>query len=164
MQYIELSRPAAQDAPKLGRICFEAFRAVSEGHGFERPFPDPETAARVLQLILDLPGSFGVAARVDGRLVGSNFLLLTDGVAGVGPITVDPAIQGRGVGRRLMQAVLDYAAQRGVERVRLLQDACNTVSLSLYASLGFDRRAWISSSARCATLRCTAPPSRAAAG
>jgi GNAT superfamily N-acetyltransferase len=91
-------------------------------------------------LILGLPGSFKVAARVDGRLVGSNFMLLSDGVAGVGPITVDPADHGRGIGRRLMQAALDYAAQHGYERVRLLQDSHNTTSLSLYASLGFDVR------------------------
>lgn len=140
MKDIELSRPSAHDAPELGRVCFEAFRSVSEGHGFERPFPDPETAARVLDLVMSLPGSFGVAARMNGRLVGSNFLLQTDGVAGVGPITVDPTLQGRGVGRRLMLAVLDYAAQRGVAQVRLMQDAYNTASLSLYASLGFDIR------------------------
>ncbi len=140
MHEIELFTPTVQDTPALGRICFEAFRTVSEGHGFERPFPDPGTAARVLQLALGLPGAFGVAARVDGRLAGSNFLILTDGVAGVGPITVDPALQSRGVGRRLMQAALDYCAQRGTERVRLLQDAYNTASISLYASLGFDIR------------------------
>ncbi len=67
-------------------------------------------------------------------------MLSTDPVAGVGPITVDPAIQGRGLGRKLMEAVLDHAAQHGIERVRLMQDSFNTASLSLYASLGFDVR------------------------
>jgi GNAT superfamily N-acetyltransferase len=137
---VELIRPEAQHVPELGRICFEAFRQVSEGHGFERDFPDAETAAKVISLILSLPTSFGVAAQLGQQLVGSNFLLLTDGVAGVGPITVDPAYHGRGIGRRLMQVVLDYARANGFERVRLLQDSFNTASLSLYASLGFDVR------------------------
>jgi GNAT superfamily N-acetyltransferase len=140
MHELELVRPGPQDVSELGRICFEAFRHVSEGHGFERDFPDAETAAKVIGLILGLPGSFGVAARNDGRLVGSNFMLLTDGVAGLGPITVDPAYHGRGIGRRLMESALDYARQHGFERVRLLQDSFNTTSLSLYASLGFDVR------------------------
>jgi ribosomal protein S18 acetylase RimI-like enzyme len=140
MQDVELFTPGPEHTAELGRICFEAFRQVSEGHGFERDFPDAETAAKVIGLIQSLPGSFQVAARVDGRLAGSNFMLLTDRVAGLGPITVDPAFHGRGIGRRLMQAALDYAAQHGFKRVRLLQDSYNTASISLYASLGFDVR------------------------
>lgn len=137
---VKLIRPEPRHIPELGRICFEAFRHVSEGHGFEPDFPDAETAAKVIGLILSLPRSFGVAAQVGERLVGSNFLLLTDGVAGVGPITVDPAWHGRGIGRRLMEAVLVRAREDGCARVRLLQDSFNTASLSLYASLGFDVR------------------------
>jgi GNAT superfamily N-acetyltransferase len=137
MPKVDLVRPEPSHAAELGRICFAAFRQIAEAHGFERDFPNPESAIQVLDLIFGLPGSFRIAARIDGRLIGSNFLLLSDGVAGVGPITVDPAFHGRGVGRLLMQAALDHARQRGVERVRLLQDSYNTTSLSLYASLGF---------------------------
>jgi ribosomal protein S18 acetylase RimI-like enzyme len=140
MQDVELFTPGLQHTTELGRICFEAFRQVSEGHGFERDFPDAETAAKVIGLIQSLPSNFQVAARVGGRLAGSNFLLLPDRVAGLGPITVDPAFHGRGIGRRLMLAALDYAAQHGFKQVRLLQDSYNTASISLYASLGFDVR------------------------
>jgi predicted N-acetyltransferase YhbS len=73
---------------------------------------------------------------VDGRIVGSNFLDERGPVRGVGPITVDPAAQGGGVGRRLMEAVLERGA--GAAGIRLLQDSFNTRSLALYASLGFD--------------------------
>jgi GNAT superfamily N-acetyltransferase len=140
MQDVKLFTPGPGHTTELGRICFEAFRHVSEGHGFERDFPDAETAAKVIGLIQSLPSSFQVAARVEGRLAGSNFLLLPDRVAGLGPITVDPAFHGRGIGRRLMRAALDYAAQHGFKQVRLMQDSYNTTSISLYASLGFDVR------------------------
>jgi predicted N-acetyltransferase YhbS len=71
-------------------------------------------------------------------VVGSNFLLSADEVAGVGPITVEVQLQGEGVGRALMEAVIDRARQERIEMVRLVQDAFNTTSLSLYGSLGFD--------------------------
>lgn len=140
MPHLELISPTAEDAPELGRLCFQAFRCVSQSHGSEPDFPDVETAIRLIEFIMSLPSSYKVAARLDGQLVGSNFLLLTDQVAGVGPITVAPDFQGRGVGRRLMEAALDYARALGFRSVRLMQDSYNLASLSLYASLGFDVR------------------------
>jgi hypothetical protein len=47
-------------------------------------------------------------------------------------------VQGSGVGRRLMEAALARAGD--ALGVRLVQDAFNTRSISLYASLGFDVR------------------------
>jgi ribosomal protein S18 acetylase RimI-like enzyme len=61
-------------------------------------------------------------------------------IRGVGPITIDPSVQNLGVGRKLMNAVLDRAAERGAAGVRLVQAAFHNRSLSLYASLGFDIR------------------------
>ena len=74
----------------------------------------------------------------DGRILGFNFLSERDPIRAVGPIVVDPAAEGRGVGRRLMAAVLDRAA--GAPGVRLTQEAFNLGSLALYAGLGFEAR------------------------
>jgi ribosomal protein S18 acetylase RimI-like enzyme len=134
----ELITPSPDHAPELGRICFEAFRDVDDRHGFPRDFPDVEIAIKVITMMSASKDVFGVAAHTNGTLVGSNFLLRTDAVGGVGPITIDPAYQGKGVGRQLMKAVLDEATARGMEQVRLTQDSFNTASLSLYASLGFN--------------------------
>ena len=59
---------------------------------------------------------------------------------GVGPISIDPATQNLGVGRKLMQAVMHRASERGAAGVRLVQAAYHNRSLSLYLSLGFDVR------------------------
>src|SRR5262249_17422010 len=59
-------------------------------------------------------------------------------IRAVGPIVIDPATQGHGIGRQLMTAVLERA--RGARGVRLLQHTENVQSFSLYASLGFDAR------------------------
>jgi Acetyltransferase (GNAT) domain len=87
-------------------------------------------------MFIEHPSIWGVVAERDGRIVGSNFLDERGPIRGVGPVSVDPAAQGQGVGRRLMEAVLKPS--EGARGIRLLQDSFNVQSLSLYASLGFD--------------------------
>ena len=124
------------DADEAARIVYEAFAGIHDHHRFARDFPTLDAAAGLTGTFIAHPAIHGVVAEIDGRVVGSNFLDERGPVRGVGPITVDPAAQGRGVGRRLMQAVIDRGA--GSAGIRLLQDAFNVQSLSLYASLGFD--------------------------
>jgi ribosomal protein S18 acetylase RimI-like enzyme len=135
---IQLIEVKPQHVSELGRICYEAFKDIADRHGFPPDFPSVQFARFVIGTLVQRPDVYGVAALVDGELAGSNFLSLVDPVSGVGPITVDCAFQGRDIGRKLMQHVIDYARNNNIERVRLLQDAFNTASVSLYASLGFD--------------------------
>jgi len=128
------------DAPELGRICYEAFAAISSKHNFPRDFPNAEVATGLTSFLLGHPEFHSVVAEREGRILGSNFLDERSPIAGVGPITVDPGAQDRGVGRRLMSAVLDRAAERGYAGVRLVQAGYHTRSLSLYVSLGFQVR------------------------
>jgi predicted N-acetyltransferase YhbS len=128
------------DVDECGRICFEAFRKVAEDHGFPPDFPSAEAGAGVVGFLVSNPGFWGVVAEVDGRVVGSNFLDERSTIAGLGPITVDPAAQNAQVGKALMVATLDRARARGFAGVRLLQAAYHNRSLSLYAKLGFDVR------------------------
>ena len=140
MTDIKLIRPEPKHVPELARICFEAFAGFHDRHAFPRDIPDLELATRIIGLFVGRKDFYGVAAKAGDRLVGSNFLSCTDAVGGVGPITVDPAFDGHGVGRALMNDVLAYAKRNGIQQVRLLQDSFNTKSFSLYASLGFDMR------------------------
>ena len=129
-----------EDAQACGTICFHAFKTISEAHNFPRDFPSPEVATGVLSWMLSHPGFYSVVAEIDGRIVGSNFLDERSPIAGVGPITIDPAAQNQSVGRRLMEAVHERAAEKNFAGVRLLQGAYHTRSLSLYTKLGYDVR------------------------
>lgn len=134
-------RPAgAADSQECGRICHDAFAAIATRHGFPPDFPSVEIAAGLLSGLIAHPGFFSVVAEQNGRVVGSNFLDERSPIFGLGPITVDPPVQDRQVGRVLMNAVLDRTAQRGAPGVRLLQAAYHNRSMSLYAKLGFDVR------------------------
>lgn len=134
---IELVPAEPQHAKELGSICFEAFKDIHDRGCGTRDFPTEEIAQQVLGMLVQRDDFYSVSALDNCRLVGSNFLSLMDTVAGVGPITVDPSYHSHGVGRTLMQDVLDYARRSNIEQVRLMQDAFNVASLSLYASLGF---------------------------
>jgi hypothetical protein len=148
-------RPALpEDSAVCGEICYRAFSAINGAHTVPCDFPGPEACIGLLSMLFSNPGSYCVVAQIDGRIVGSNVLDERSTIAGVGPISVDPEAQNLGVGRKLMQAVLDRAnldranQDRANERrsagVRLVQAAFHNRSLSLYASLGFDIREPIS--------------------
>jgi predicted N-acetyltransferase YhbS len=136
-----LLRPSvSQDAPAAGRICHAAFKSIAEQHGFPPDFPTPEVATGLLTHLLSRPDVHGVTAEADGEVIGSNFLWEGDRVAGIGPITVIPDRQNGAVGRKLMEAVLSRAQQKGFASVRLVQAAYHARSLSLYTKLGFVSR------------------------
>ena len=129
-----------EDAQACGRICYEAFASIAGRHGFPGDFPSAQVATDLLSHFLSHPGFYAVVAELDGRVVGSNFLDERSSIAGLGPITVDPGLQDGGIGRQLMQHLLDRAATRRFAGVRLLQAAYHARSLSLYAKLGFQVR------------------------
>jgi predicted N-acetyltransferase YhbS len=135
---VRIAKP--EDAPLCGQICYDAFNTISRRHGFPSDCPDSATPTGLLSIMFSHPGFYCVVAESDGRIIGSNCLDERSIVAGVGPITIDPQVQNRGVGRRLMQAVMDRALERGSAGIRLVQAAYHNRSLSLYAGLGFEVR------------------------
>jgi predicted N-acetyltransferase YhbS len=128
------------DADDCGRICFTAFADIADRHGFPHDFPSIAAATLACASMIQHPGFHAVVAEQDGRIVGSNFLDERSAISAVGPITVDPKVQNRRIGRELMRALLDRATQQRAAGVRLVQAAYHNRSLSLYAQLGFDVR------------------------
>lgn len=129
-----------EDAPELGSICYRAFNSISGSHNFPPDFPNAEIATVLINSILCRRDVYSVVAEENGRLMGSNFLWENGVIAGVGPITVDPAVQNGRIGRVLMEDVLSRARKKRFPSVRLLQAAYHNRSLALYTKLGFDVR------------------------
>ncbi len=129
-----------EDVPICGQICYDAFYKINTDHNFAPDFPAASAAVGVLGMMFSHPGFYCVVAEQDGRIVGSNCLDERSAIAGVGPITVDPAAQNVRAGRKLMEAVLARAAARNAPGVRLVQAAFHNRSLALYSSLGFNVR------------------------
>src|SRR5438045_6097857 len=102
-----LRRGTPADAAACGVICYEAFTSIAGEHNFPADFPSAEIATGLMKMLLAHPGVYGIVAECDGKVVGSNFLDERGPIAGIGPITVDPAGQNQSIGRRLMLDVME---------------------------------------------------------
>ncbi|MDP2948047.1 MAG: GNAT family N-acetyltransferase [Chloroflexota bacterium] len=121
-----------------GTLVYEAFLDIATRHNFEPPFESPEFARFLVRFLNSSEGFTSFVASEGGQPVAVNFLDERNEIAGVGPVAVSVAHQGRRLGRVVMEALLERAERFGYESVRLLQAAYNLVSFSLYSALGFE--------------------------
>jgi GNAT superfamily N-acetyltransferase len=127
----------ASDAERCGRIVYDAFAAIASRHNLPVEPDSPEFTRFKVCEMLSNDGFAGLVAERDGEVLGSTFVDERSAIAGIGPVTVDPAVQDDGVGRALMEAALERERARGVPGIRLVQTAYHYRSLALYAKLGF---------------------------
>ena len=137
---VTIRRATPEDAAVCGAISWRAFSAINAEHNFPCDFPSEQVAIGIIATLFGHPGFYCVVAENNGRLIGSNCLDERSVIFGVGPVSVDPDVQNRGAGRRMMQAVMDRASERGAAGVRLVQAAFHNRSMALYTRLGFDIR------------------------
>ena len=135
-----IRRATPEDIQACAQICYDAFYKINTDHNFPPEIPSVDFANMILGMMFSHPGFYCVVAEADGQILGSNCMDERSPISGIGPITIDPNVQNGGVGRSLMNAVLDRARERNVPSVRLVQAAFHNRSLSLYTKLGFDPR------------------------
>ncbi|TAG82241.1 MAG: GNAT family N-acetyltransferase [Betaproteobacteria bacterium] len=134
-------RPATPDDAE-GFAAVFATRGASNGT-LQHPYTSAEIwRARLMSNNSTRECMF--AAVVNGKVVGNAGVHLASEsprekhVCGIG-ISIMDAYQGRGVGRALMNACLDYADRwANYSRVQLTVHADNTRAIKLYESLGFE--------------------------
>ena len=125
------------DEKECGRIMCNAFTELASRYYCRSDVPTVEMGVEFAKAFIEDKKISFFVAEFDGKIVGSNTLHMHNEVAGIGPITVDPPYQGRGIGRALMNASISEAKEAGFERIRLCADAFNRISVPLYSSLGF---------------------------
>ncbi|MGH9523141.1 MAG: GNAT family N-acetyltransferase [Terriglobales bacterium] len=137
----QVRRARPEDAVACGMVCWNAFNTVADQHRAPREMPpDPQMAVGLFTMAFSNPKFYCVVAEQNGRIVGSNCLDERGSISGIGPITIDPAVQNSGIGRRLMEAVIARSNERGFLGCRLMQAGYHMRSLSLYTKLGFVER------------------------
>jgi GNAT superfamily N-acetyltransferase len=137
---VELRPAVPEDAEVCGRVFYEAFVGINKQHGFEPELPSLEWATGVLKTAFSHPGFHCQVAEFEKRVVGSACQDERSPIVGIGPISVAPDTQNRGIGRCLTRSMIDRVTERKLPGVRLLQSTFHNRSLSLYAKLGFGVR------------------------
>jgi len=136
-----LIRPVTSaDGSAIARIYGNAVRSGTAS--FELEPPDEAEMLRRMHTLLD--GGFPyIAAEIDGEVVGYAY---------AGPyrprrayrfsiedsIYIDPAAQRRGVGRALLQRLIEDATEKGFRQmIAVIGDSAQTPSIELHRALGF---------------------------
>lgn len=100
-----------------------------------RPWNDP--AADIAKARKSGEAEIIVAISEAGRLVGSVMVGHEGHRAWMYYVAVDPALQGRGLGRHLVQAAEAWAAGRGMEKMHLLIRPENGRVRAFYEAAGY---------------------------
>ena len=95
--------------------------------------------ARIAHLIETDPGGAWVAERADGRIAGIALALVREGVWGFSLFGVAEDLQGRGVGRRLLEASYDYGASASAVGHIILSSE-SPAAMRRYSRLGLPLR------------------------
>ncbi|MDA8371700.1 MAG: N-acetyltransferase [Nocardiopsaceae bacterium] len=124
-----IRRETPSDIPAIRAVTAAAFAGIDHSAPPGEPGGDPGEAVLVGWLRAD-PGwipelslvAIGEASEVVGHVMCSRGSVGAAPVLGLGPVSVAPDHQGRGVGSALMHAVLGAADARGEPLVALLGD------------------------------------------
>jgi ribosomal protein S18 acetylase RimI-like enzyme len=131
------------DYPAIGRITLDAYEGNRDhlDDGYRNELQDVAARAGACPLL--------VAVGRDGTLLGGVTYVPgpdnpmseveRDGEAGIRMLAVDPAAQGRGVGRALALACIERARREGRSGIALYTPPANVPAQRLYESLGFAR-------------------------
>ncbi|MEV7776427.1 thioester reductase domain-containing protein [Kitasatospora sp. NPDC086791] len=137
-QGFRVREAAWEDLPAMAAICFDAFETLNASLGLTPEWSSVDEVTEMFRDRLAAPGCLALVAVDDsGAVLGSNFLVLGESVAAFGPLSVAPGAQGGGVGRLLMDEVIDAAARHERDSVRAVQVTDNLGAYRLYSSLGF---------------------------
>ena len=143
-------RPLRSDEAKLLKDV--RLRALADAphafaHGHAEISAKPDTYWEEMTRGLTKPGGHVMLVAEDGGVpIGMAFGVMPrlrpeDRVDAphLGGMWVDPAARGRGVGRALTEAVLDWARERGCRAIALWVTDGNAAAIALYERMGFTR-------------------------
>lgn len=123
------------DLDRAGAILFDAFNRGALKHGYVPRMQSMQEGTSWAWAMLRHGPNEVLVAEVEDRLAGLCCLNPRGVHGGIGPVAVDPAFQGQGIGGQLMNALLKRA--ESLQSVRLFQESFNTASFSLYYSRDF---------------------------
>lgn len=119
----------------------DAFRSLNEAWittYFQIEKEDRDALDHPVEKYLQPGGQIFMAVQGKQAVGCCALLPMKDGGFEVSKMTVDEQQRGRGLGRKLLQAVIDYAQGKGISRLYLETNSTLKSAIHLYAALGFE--------------------------
>ena len=132
------------DFEQAARVIHRSYRAKPDSR-INSQYKTAQGCAELLTILTDhfwcgdfLPAASLVAVRSSGALAGVLIASrVASGIGHLGQISVHPAHQGRGIGRRMIETSLSEFRLRAYKAVSLAVTTANTNAFHLYESCGF---------------------------
>lgn len=130
-----------EDVPEHADLLYSSFNAWYWKHGWGKDYfgCSPQETSIFYEIYNDLSPECSIAAfdSKTGRMMGSCFYHPREQHVSLGIMSVHPNYGGRGVGRQLVNHILDYTKDNNYKSCRLVSSAINMDSFSLYNRAGF---------------------------
>ena len=120
------------DLPEVGRIARLAFGTFLGIPDPDDVFPGTDFTTR---WHTDPESAF--VAEVEGGVAGSNFATIWGSFGFFGPLTVRPDLWDQGVGKQLMEPIMNRFASMGAQHLGLFTFAQSPKHIALYGKFGF---------------------------
>ncbi len=125
-----LKKTEVKEADRIFRLAFGTFLGMSNPSDFAG---DRDMLISRCQS----PHVKALAARENGRLIGSNLITRWGSFAFFGPLTVLPEYWDRGIAQQLLEATVKIFDQDGLRRTGLFTFAHSTKHVGLYQKFGY---------------------------
>jgi GNAT superfamily N-acetyltransferase len=129
------------DVIEHANLLYSSFNTWYWNHGWGKDYfaCRPDETAIFYQIYNDLTPGCSIAAfdRINEKMMGACFYHPREHHVSLGIMSVHPDYSGRGVGRQLVNYILDFTRQHNFKSCRLVSSAINMDSFSLYNRAGF---------------------------
>lgn len=142
MEKSVLLRPLKDnDIPEHANLLYASFNSWYWKHGWGKDYFGcrPQETSIFYEIYNDLTPGCSIAAfeNETGRMMGSCFYHPREHHVSLGIMSVHPNYGGRGIGRQLVNFILNYTKINDYKSCRLVSSAINMDSLSLYNRADF---------------------------
>ena len=129
------------DVAEHADLLYSSFNSWYWKHGWGKDYfgCSPQETSIFYDIYNDLSPGCSIAAfdNETGRMMGSCFYHPREHHVSLGIMSVHPNYGGRGIGRQLVNHIIDYTKEHDFKSCRLVSSAINMDSFSLYNRAGF---------------------------
>ena len=129
-----------EDAPELGELVNSAYRGAYSKQGWtsEADLLDgTRIDAKAIEEIIQKPNTVILKYTENGKIIGCMELQSQQDNLYLGMLTVEPMLQGKGVGKELLVAAEDYARENDCRSIRMTVISVRTELVAWYVRHGY---------------------------